>query len=363
MKSRFLTRSAVFAVLALVVPSGQGHAQFNVPLPKPIPAEQVFREDMQMLFHGFLFPGIEPYRERADSLRGRAAAALAEPAAAIALESDARRFCTARFREPNAQCLVALEPDSILERFGEGGTGRPLSRTYVKSWIPFFFTSRPYVAEYLRQSGGGDAFAVASQFAANVGENEAYLVSTVARGLVGRGIFSADQALVVARSGDPDPAKREAIESDKANALRAVNNGGTLVARYTMPMYARAGSTAASAVGLSVSAGVLGPISGDGNERTGSASTALEGLVAFPLRDLGGNSGVLAELMVGFRGGYTDSGRSLRMSGGAQDVTFGQMIIGLRQNGTMSVSALVTVANHGINDLVPRLVVNFAARR
>jgi hypothetical protein len=223
--------------------------------------------------------------------------------------------------------------------------------------------SRPYIAEYLCSSGASDAFSIASQFTANVGEDEAYLVSTLVRGLVGRTIFSADQALVVARSGDSDPTNRKAIENDRANALRAINNGGTLVARFTLPLYARSGATLAQAYGVSASAGVIGPITGDDSLRTGVASVAGEALLAIPIRDLGGSSTVLADLVVGLRGGYTYAGRAVLAGRMHRDVSFGQFVIGLRQSGALSVSALVTVANNKVNELVPRLAINFSAQR
>lgn len=369
MHTHRLVRTLLYVVIASLALGESAKAQFNVPLPKRTPSDRVFREDMQMLFHAFLFRDTREYEPRVQQLRQ--SALRAREAAGVErtrFDSVAKAFCRAKFgaaaEKAYAECAAALEPNALIERFGENvASERPLSRTYIKSIFPIRYVSRPAVAEYLRESGGGDAFSFASQFAANVGKNEAYLLTTIVRGLVGRGIFSADQALVVARSEDPDPAKRQVIEGDKANAVRAINNGGTLVARFTTPIYVRSGSTAATAIGLSASAGVLGPITGDETERNGSASTAFEWQMAFPVRDLGGNSTVLADLMVGFRAGYTYGGKALRGAGGAPDVSFGQMIVGLRQNGAVSVSALVTVANHGMNTKVPRLAVNFAAQQ
>lgn len=348
------------AAALLVVCNGTAQAQFNLPVPLPIGPGEVFREDMQMLFHSRLLPDGN-YQSRVDSLRVLAVNARSSSAT---LDSMARSFCAAHTGEAYEQCTAALRPDSILHRFGETAADeQPLHTTLVRSWIPALSTSRPHVAEYLRRSGGGDALDIASKFSANVGEKEAYILSTIVRGLVGRGIFSADQALVVAKSDDPDTATRESIEGAKANALRAVNNGGTLVGRFTFPMYARAGSTAATAIGWTVGAGIMGPVTGDDDERSGAGSTTLEAAMAFPIRALDGTSNVLADLLVAGRVGYTHGGDSLESAGGAREVTYGQLAVGLRQNGSMSVSALVTIANHDFNDLIPRLSVNFAATR
>jgi hypothetical protein len=85
--------------------------------------------------------------------------------------------------------------------------------------------------------------------------------------------------------------------------------------------------------------------------------------LAFPVRALDGTSNVVADLLMAARLGYTYGGKSLEAAGGHSDVTYAQVAAGLRQNGSMSVSALVTFANHGFNDMVPRLSVNFAAVR
>ncbi len=311
------------------------------------------------------------WRDRVQLLRDRVNPVLQTPAVGrTAYDSLVQQFCEQERGVKVADCAAALAPEAIRDRFGSDRSQiqRQPGEVFIRRGWPFFGTRRPKVARYLRYSGGDAGLTVVSQFAANVSEDEAYVVTSLVRGLVGRGIFSADQAVVVARSGDPDPTKREAIEGDKANALRAINNGGTLVARYTMPMYAAAGATASRAIGLSLSAGVIGPITqsesgGVRQQRNGVVSGSLEGLSSFPVRGLTGTSEVLADFIVGARTGYTLSGGPLRASGGDQGVWFGQAVLGLRQNGDLSVSAVVTFANNQFNDLVPRIGLNLAARR
>ena len=355
-------------LLSLLAYPASARAQFNVPLPAPPSAEVVFRDDMQMLFVDFVDSNIVAWNQRVQVLRRRALAAKMVPDSATVLEADAKRFCA---QEPNidrTKCVNAFAPDTILKRFGsDEARERVPGEVYIKTWIPMYGLRRPKVARYIRASIGDEGLSVIPQFAANISDKEAYIVTSLVRGLIGRGIFSADQAIVVAKSGDPDPTKRDAIESDKANVIRAVNNGGTLVARYTMPMYAATGATASRAAGLAISAGVIGPITEsdapNGGKRTGSGSGAFEGLVSFPIRSFGGTSEVLADLIMGARIGYTYSGRPLLVAGGAHDVAFGQIVLGLRQNGALSASALITFANNGMNDLIPRLGLNLAARR
>lgn len=347
------------------------NAQFNLPLPRPLAAEVIFREDMRVLFKDRVFEALAS-TSRKDSLRAEgtlidramearelATASLTTTSKKTTLDSLVKVFCAERFPDNGGQCVVALAPKSIIDGFPKDGGQLPLGTTLV----PRGGTSRPYVAEYMRSSGAADGLSVLSQFSANVGTDEAYLVTSLVRGLVGRTIFSADQTIVVARSGDPDPEKREAIENDRANVLRAINNGGTLVGRFTYPIYARSGGTLGSALGVSLGAGIIGPVAGDASRRTGVANANAEYVMAIPIRDLAGTSTIVADLVIGLRGGYTRSGRTLLQDGKHKDVSFGQLMVGLRQSGSLSVSALLTLANNRMSDVVPRLAVNFAAHR
>lgn len=351
-------------VTALSLASTPATAQFSVVLPQPVKAEEVAREDLQMLFMRWHMKGFE-YKERTDSLRKLLNVAKADPGNPAPLADLAKAFCEGRPVSERANCAAALTVEALYNRFASGtnGRGRPLGTTLINSKIPFWYTSRSEIGEYLRLSGGQDAFSIAPQFSANVGENEAYVVTSIVRGVIGRGIFAADQAVVVTRSSEADTIKRAIVEDDRANALRAINNGGTLVGRYTVPLFARAGATLTSAVGLTASAGVLGPISGGSDQRTGVASGAFEAIGGFPVRDPNGGSSVLADLIIGARVGHTYAGRPIISSDSSRHVTFGQLMVGLRQNGNLSVSVLATFANNGFNKQVPRLAVNFAAHK
>ena len=361
-----LMASLIFLMSGVIGSSAR--AQFNVPLPPPQPATVVLRDEMQYLFADRVGDAQrdERWEVRVQRLRERAISATKSKGEADSLAADAGRFCAEEVGIERTVCTDALSPDNLIKRFGtERQRARTPHETYIRPSLPLG-TPRPQVSRYLRFSAGNPNFSVIPQFAANISDEEAYVVTSLVRGLIGRGIFSADQAIVVARSGDPDPAKRDAIENDKANALRAVNNGGTLVARYTMPMYAASGATASGALGLSLSTGVIGPIADtDGPEsaRNFVGSGAFEALTSFPIRGFGATNEILADFVLGSRAGYTRSGGSLRSSGGSEGVGFFQLMLGLRQNGVLSASALVTFATNGFNDLVPRLGLNLAARR
>jgi hypothetical protein len=342
--------------LLLSPPIAAVQAQFSIPLPLPIGADAIRREDFQLLFLETQ-PGAKA-RSREDSLRARLSAMRARVVA------DATEYC-GRHGPQTAQCLLALDADTLAIVLGSrSGSRRRLTKHYIKSWFPFTGYNRATLGEYVRSSGGSGGFMLASQFAANVGDDEAYLVSNIVRGIAGRLIFSTDYALVVTKAEGTTAAERDTIESDKANMLRAINNGGTLVARFTTPFHARSGTTISSASGLSFSAGFLGPIAEDDPTRRNAAvSGAAEALMSMAIRSLAGDAQQTAELVMGGRAGYTRSDGPLRVSGGDRDVSFFQGVVGLRQSGSMSVSALVTLLDRGFTDLVPRVVLSFSATR
>jgi hypothetical protein len=364
----FPTRLVSYVVVLLCVAASSASAQFNLPLPAPPSAAAVFADDMQMDFVSWMDSEVD-WDLRVDTLRALAIRAdEKDTAAANALQRSAKKFCEEDPRLKETKCVEALTPAAILARFGRTGNDASApGERYIPLGFPVWSTRRPRVAKYARASGGDDGFSIVPQFASNVSENEAYVVTSVIRGLIGRGIFSVDQALVIARSDEDDPKKRKSIESEKANILRAVNNGGTLVARFTMPFYAVTSSTASRAAGLVVSGGVIGPVSDNSadttKQRYAAGSASLETIWSFPIRGLSGLSDVLGDLMLGGRIGYTLSGGSLRTEGGFKDVGLGQFVLGIRQSKALSVSALVTFANHGFNETIPRIGINLAAKR
>jgi hypothetical protein len=343
-------RAALAALSVLVaVPAA---AQFTLPVPKVLPDSMVLAEDIQTRF--------AVNRGNADSLR----AWLQSVTDTATYGAVVRDFC-ARENYPMATCIAAVARPQVTARLARDPEMNIVSNeTIMTAWIPVLWTSRSEIASYLRRSDLDDGFNIASQFGANIGEKEAYVTSNVVRGVVGRSIFSFDYAAVVAKADTGTIPQREALESDKANLLRAINNGGTVVAHFTAPMYANAGGTAAKAVGLTVGAGFLGPIKETGNSvQRFSATGALEGLTAVSLRSMTGNYASTAQLLFGLRGGYTQSEGSLRLDGGAKGVAFGQLMFGIRQNNSMSFSALVTMTHNQFRDVVPRLVFNYAASR
>jgi hypothetical protein len=359
----FPHRKLALLVGLIALSASTAFAQFSIPLPKAFPEDAVRLEDIRLLFLTHrgadgTYPNVEP------DLRRRVNAMGNNQTLRAAFDVEAKSFCRQQMIS-DEHCTAGLHVDSLISFLG-ATSRRTLNEVYLKTWIPTVGYHRGQLSSFMRRSGADESIAFASQFSANISDKEAYVVSNLLRGLAGRLIFSADYALVVARSDSADPEVRDTIESDKANLLRAVNNGGTMVGRFAFPMYARSGATMANSAGLTISAGFLGPLAkSESPEGTQNAviSGSGEFLGSLSVRDLLGSSKLAGDFIFGIRAGYTHSTAPLRASGGFRDVTFGQAVFGLRQNGNMSVSGMVTLANHKFSDLVPKFVLNFAAVR
>lgn len=356
-------KTLLVVTASLLLSASSAQAQFSIPLAGPYNEAAVQRENLQL---GFISQrrADNTYVQYVDSLRTVVLGMIAKHDT-LTLIKDATDFCK-DFKATDEQCKDALSAKPLHAFLGDapGAKVRKLTRTYIRSIIPTRGYNRAELGAYMRSSGGSESLAIASQFAANISDKEAYVVSNIVRGIAGRVIVSADYALVVVSSDTANPAVRDTVETDRANLVRAVNNGGTLVARFTAPMYARSGANISAASGLTMSTGFIGPLSDkDASKRHAAASVAGEFLGSLAIRGLTGEATPTAELIFGARTGITVSDAPLRSVGGYKDITYGQAVIGLRQSKGMSLSALITVSNHKFSDVLPRAVVNFSAVR
>ena len=380
---RSITRLALLTLLSLVTVPRDARAQFTMPVPSSFDAKRVRAEDFQMqfLYDFYRVPILSRNLISRNTRRDKLRATIEQIDAALQLNpadtkprdefiAAAKTFCESQhasdgrtFKEE--ECKAALDLDALRDRFGFGppphDMEKPLHEVYFIG-LPLLVT-RSQLSRFMRESGATNSFTFANQFAANVSDDEAYVVTNIVRGLAGRSLFSADYAAVVTKS-DEEGAVRDTIESDKANLLRAVNNGGTLVARFVFPMIARTGGSVQWSAGITAGAGLIGPVAeSDDSRRHGAYSSAAEFVSALPIRSMTGDNEQTAELVFGLRGGYTRSDETLQVGGGYKDVSFGQAVIGVRQNSTITVSALVTLANHEYQKLVPKLTLNLTALR
>jgi hypothetical protein len=258
-----------------------------------------------------------------------------------------------------ADCLAAVNPDTIAKRRDARRKG------YTEVILPFgLLHDRFALEDYLDKSTGAEGLSLFSRFAANVSDEEAYVTSDIISGLAGRFMFAINYAAVVTKDeSGATPAEQRAIESQKANVMRMINNGGTLAMRAQLPVFAISGHTGQSAASVYANSGLVGP-TGNTDSLRFSGSGVAEFATTRSIRSMGDAADVLGELLLAARLGYAFSERELLSGTGDEGFGFFQFAVGLLQNNKISLSALYTQPLEGrYKPFAPRLMVNFAAIR
>jgi hypothetical protein len=323
-------------------------AQFVTPIPIPSGADRFEIGRYQHMFDRTL-----PKRQR-DSIEARTM-----PLERIAALRDT--LCRRHAPEKLQQCTDAIQP----ARLRDSKKTSPASQAVVVIPPRFPGLHRRYdVEHYFRTTQADGRFALFSRFAANVSDDEAYVTSDIISGLVDRVIFAVNYATVLIRSDSATTeSEQRAIESQTATVIRMINNGGTLTGRFQVPVHATTGPTFQHASSVYVTGGAIGP-AGNVDSLNFAATAVLEFSTGLAIREIASSAGILGQLVAGGRLGYAFSDSELLRGTGDQSFPFAQFAIGLIQNGSIGLSALLTWPLDGLyEDFAPRLVVNFAAIR
>jgi hypothetical protein len=272
----------------------------------------------------------------------------------------ANRFCTEyEATRPTALATCNDVATSIIA--ANDSDFRSTPHTFLHFSLPFGHDRRELV-QYLRSASGTSGLTTFGQFAANLSDKEAYVVTDVISGLAARVLFAIQYAAVVTKSDEVDSATRRSIESERANALRLINNGGTITARIQMPLFAAGGSNAQGAVSTYVTAGLLGPM-GNPDSLGASGSAVLEAVEVINVRDALQGLDLLGQVLIGARIGVAYAENAYAPSG-RKHTAFIQASTGLRQGKKIGLSVLITYPfDRDTRGLTPRLVVNFSAIR
>jgi hypothetical protein len=321
-------------------------AQFVTPVPHPPPDRVVQIERNQALFYRSLSKetrdSIKSGVLRVDQVRARDSFCLRQQS------SEDRQLCD--------DALAAIGGDTSLETPSE-------TRVLLPFRLPLGH-DRWALEKYLKDATGPDGLALFSRFAANVSDDEAYVTTDIITGLAGRVLFGINYAAVVVKdeSGDTE-AEQRAIESQKANVIRMINNGGTMTARLQFPMFAVSGPTGQTASSVYATTGLVGP-TGNTDSLRFAGSVVGELVTARSIREFGEAAGILGQVILGGRIGYAFSEAELLSGTGDKGFPFAQFVFGLLQNDKISLSLLYTHPfEQRYRGLAPKLTANFAAVR
>jgi hypothetical protein len=336
------------SILMSIGSAKPGTAQFVTPIPKPPPDSVVQAEGYQAGFFSSLPPGSR------DSLR-------LQQLGPDRIRELRESFCQAQEEDPDDLCEEALDVEDI----ASNTTLKP--RTHTTKLLGFGLPlshNRFDLTNYLESAAGPDGLALFSRFAANISDDEAYVTTDIITGLAGRVMFGINYAAVVVKddSGDTEAAQR-AIESQKSNIIRMINNGGTITSRLQLPLVALSGPTGQTASSVYTSLGLIGPI-GNTDSLKFAGTIVGELVTARSIREFGKSAGILGEVLLGGRIGYAFSEAELLSGTGDKGFPFTQVVFGLLQNNKVSLSFLYTYAfEERYRAFAPKLTANFAAVR
>jgi hypothetical protein len=283
---------------------------------------------------------------------------------ALAIQGRRQQFCEGKYKDtedetPQTDCLKAINADTIAKRQDARRRG---SKEIL---LPFGILHDRYaLEEYLEETADSGGVSVFSRFAANISDKEAYVTSDIISGLTGRFIFAINYAAVVVKDDSAATAsERRLIESQKANVMRMINNGGTLTMRAQLPVWAVRSPIQQSAASVYASVGLVGP-TGNTDSLRASGSAVAEFATTRSIRSIGAAADLLGELLLAGRLGYAISEEELLTATGDKGFGYFQFAIGLLQNNKISLSALYTLPfEDRYKPFTPKLTVNFAAIR
>ena len=324
-------------------------SQFATLVPGARPREEVQSDELRQRFIRFVSDSVLSQEQR------RAFSVVGLPMSNI--REIKSRFCSSLRSEERQLCdRVIPEPTTVSPRSLRG----EISRKVLSLDFPLAH-DRGELAEYMRAINDSAGASLFSQFSSSVSEDEAFVSTNVISGLAGRVIISINYAAVVVKSDSADTTARKTVENNTSTIMRMVNNGGSLSARFLMPIHAISHATFSSASSLYVTAGMTGPLTT--SEVAGLGLSAVgEYMSRISLRDPTQFSNALGDLVLGARVGFGYSGEGLIEQKG-KTMVFGQLATGLIQNNKLSLSVLLSMVPKKYKEYMPSVQVNLSAIR
>jgi hypothetical protein len=198
-----------------------------------------------------------------------------------------------------------------------------------------------------------------SKFAANLRDDQIYVLTDVISGVVGIFPFAISTASIVTREDST------AVPGLASDLTRLINNGGSIAARLGAPLFASIGTNVRTAITVYTQGGLLGQLA-QSDSLSASGAFVLEGIGGFAIRKPDGNAAYLGDVIVGAR--LARAWKDSPLGPAPLDrKSFGyiQLAIGLTQGeGKLGVSVLLTNAfDKHVDGQIRRIVVNLSAIR
>ena len=337
--SRIARLGALSLSLAIAAPA---HAQFRTPITRPFRPERVHNDLLTKL----LVLLQDSARQAGKTLTAPDSALCADP-------------LVVRLGTKHEECA------SVVNEVKAMGDARATRSTQAR-YLPLQFPGshgRTQLLRYLAASEVNESVGLLGDLVATGSPASAYVASDVISGLLGRTLFSITYARVVVRDTTADTLTREIVATDAAAMQRLLNNGGTVAARFVLPMYAAGGVTTQRAMSFYPIIAVDGPLDAQDSLKV-VVSLIGEYASAMVIRAPNSTATELGQLELALRGGWIAStSRLLSADKAPKTVGFVQLGVGLRQNGKIGISVLYTrtTSRDVLQPYYPKYLVSFSA--
>lgn len=270
------------------------------------------------------------------------------------LRNDIKQYCESLSADPKEQaaCEGVVDPKDVLKEKIIG----------IASWqFPLGLGTRGLRQLY---AATGD-FTLLSGFGANLGDDQAFVLSDLLTGAIGALPFALTTATIVSvNDTGSSKAQRDTLSSLASDLARAINNGGSVSARLVAPLVIYRGPTLSFSQSAYMQLGLLGPLT-DTKQLNGSATFVTEAVLAAAVRKPA-SAEHIGDFLVGGRVGLAWKGASF--SPGIVDrhhFYFAQVGIGFRKDDQLGLAALITFPLNApdVTRYVPRLLVNLSSLR
>jgi hypothetical protein len=273
------------------------------------------------------------------------------------LSAAAREFCTREhFGNQTLVDRCIQNAEDVLPQVISFG------RTAPRTWyVPLRSGQEGLVRFYERAS----EFRFLSKFAANMRDDQIFVLSDIVSGAIDIIPFSIATATVVTKNDTASISPDNVVEGVTSDLTRLINNGGTLTARAVIPLLVSEGTNVRSTTATYVQGGVIGPLSTADSLRL-SGAWATESVVGFAIRRPDSTAEHIADLVIGIRLVRSFSEDPIA-SGFIDRRGFWTWQFGLGfvdKSGQLSLSFLLTHPfNDKVRDRIPRIMLNLAALR
>ena len=331
--------------------STESSGQFVTPVPEPQPAESLNSGRYQSGFYHSLSK-----EERASIESGE----IEEPRSRNTRSGSANKSTRILWRRPATR--IALRPSAPKPLQKEPmQSGRAPERLFSRLAS---YTTGTCWRNISLQQGSWEMPQFFRALLQTFLTKEAYVTPTLSAASLDSFLFAINYAAVVVKDDSGSTSiERRAIESQKANVMRMINNGGTLTMRAQLPVWAVRSPIQQTAASVYASGGLVGP-TGNTDSLRASAAVVAEFATSRSIRSIGTVADLLGELLLAARLGYAISEKELLTATGDKGFGYIQIAVGLLQNNKISLSALYT---HPFEEryrrFSPKLTLNLAAVR